>query len=114
MSALLEIKSEDAIILIPRKEKTTREVTPTEKSKSYVLYNVGLIVAVYRLHHVENLRIKHRKRFKRSWHNRLKCCKHMNQSMEVGLCDFHAQTKQPSGSSISFVNATGLVALKIE
>lgn len=29
-----------------------------------------------------------------------------------GYYDFRAQTKQPSGSSISFVNATGLVALK--
>ncbi len=29
-----------------------------------------------------------------------------------GYYDFNAQTKQPSGSSISFVNATGLVALK--
>ena len=27
-----------------------------------------------------------------------------------GYYDFNAQTKQPSGSSISFVNATGLVA----
>ena len=29
-----------------------------------------------------------------------------------GYYDFNLQTKQPSGSSISFVNATGLVALK--
>ncbi len=29
-----------------------------------------------------------------------------------GYYDFRAQTKQPSGSSISFVNATGLVAIK--
>ena len=29
-----------------------------------------------------------------------------------GYYDFRAQTKQPSGSSISFVNATGLIALK--
>lgn len=29
-----------------------------------------------------------------------------------GYYDFNAQTKKPSGSSISFVNATGLVALK--
>lgn len=29
-----------------------------------------------------------------------------------GYYDFNAQTKQPSGSSISFVNATALVALK--
>ena len=29
-----------------------------------------------------------------------------------GYYDFRAQTKQPSGSSISFVNATALVALK--
>ena len=30
----------------------------------------------------------------------------------MGYYDFNAQTKQPSGSSISFVNATGLIALK--
>ena len=37
----------------------------------------------------------------------------MNPLMEVGgYYDFRAQTKQPSGSSISFVNATGLIALK--
>ena len=30
----------------------------------------------------------------------------------MGYYDFNAQAKQPSGSSISFVNATGLIALK--
>ena len=62
---------------------------------------------------MRNLRVKNKEKIQDVMAQQIK----MLQTYESidggwGYYDFNAQTKQPSGSSISFVNATGLVALK--
>ena len=118
ISALLEIKDEDENYsdciamgqkFLMAKLPQLRKLVPWP----YIIF--GLIVMVYK--HctacTRNLPISTWKMIKEVIGQQIQ----MLQTYESidggwGYYDFNAQTKQPSGSSISFVNATGLVALK--
>ena len=119
ISALIENKSEDEKYLktIRKAEDHLLENLPNlRRATPMALYNVWAhsygLQALARMH----------KRTKES-DRRQKIKGVMVQQVQMlqkyesvdggwGYYDFNLQTKQPSGSSISFVNATGLVALK--
>ena len=119
MSALLEIKSEDAnySTCIEKGENYLLEKLPQlRRASPMALYNVWShcygIQALHRMYEKSSNK-KHRKKIQEIMAQQIK----MLQTYESidggwGYYDFNAQTKQPSGSSISCVNATGLVALK--
>ena len=80
------------------------------------LYNVWShsygLQALHRMHEISSYS-EDRQKIKEVMEQQIKCFKLMSQSMEDGdTMILTLKTKQPSGSSISFVNATGLVALK--
>ena len=119
MSALLEIKSRDKNYskCIDQGEKYLLEQLPQlRRASPMALYNVWShaygLQALHRMY--ENASSRERKKeIQEVITQQIK----MLQTYESidggwGYYDFNAQTKQPSGSSISFVNATGLVALK--
>ena len=119
MSALLEIKSGDGnySTCIEKGENYLLEKLPQlRRASPMALYNVWShcygIQALHRMHEKSSSK-KQRKKIQDVISQQIK----MLQTYESidggwGYYDFNAQTKQPSGSSISFVNATGLVALK--
>ena len=119
MSALLEIKSDDGnySTCIDKGENYLLEKLPQlRRASPMALYNVWShcygIQALHRMYEKSSNK-KHRKKIQEIMAQQIK----MLQTYESidggwGYYDFNAQTKQPSGSSISFVNATGLVALK--
>ena len=119
MSALLEIKSGDGnySTCIDKGENYLLEKLPQlRRASPMALYNVWShcygIQALHRMHEKSSSK-KQRKKIQDVMAQQIK----MLQTYESidggwGYYDFNAQTKQPSGSSISFVNATGLVALK--
>ena len=119
MSALLEIKSGDGnySTCIDKGENYLLEKLPQlRRASPMALYNVWShcygIQALHRMHEKSSSK-KQREKIQDVMAQQIK----MLQTYESidggwGYYDFNAQTKQPSGSSISFVNATGLVALK--
>ena len=119
LSALLEIKDSDKNYskCIKRAENYLLEKLPQlRRASPMALYNVWShsygLQALHRMHELSS-NSKHKKKIIKVMVQQIK----MLQTYESidggwGYYDFNAQTKQPSGSSISFVNATGLVALK--
>ena len=119
MSALLEIKSRDKNYskCIDQGEKYLLEQLPQlRRASPMALYNVWShaygLQALHRMYKNASSR-ERKKEIQGVITQQIK----MLQTYESidggwGYYDFNAQTKQPSGSSISFVNATGLVALK--
>ena len=119
MSALLEIKSGDGnySTCIEKGENYLLDKLPQlRRASPMALYNVWShcygLHALHRMHQKSSSK-KQRKKIQDVMAQQIK----MLQTYESidggwGYYDFNAQTKQPSGSSISFVNATGLVALK--
>jgi len=119
ISALLEIKKEDQNYskCIRKAEKYLLEKLPQlRRASPMALYNVWShsygLQALHRMHELSSSN-QRKAEIKDVMVQQIK----MLQTYESidggwGYYDFNAQTKQPSGSSISFVNATGLVALK--
>ena len=119
MSALLEIKSKDKNYskCIDQGEKYLLGQLPQlRRASPMALYNVWShaygLQALHRMYKNASSR-ERKKEIQGVITQQIK----MLQTYESidggwGYYDFNAQTKQPSGSSISFVNATGLVALK--
>ena len=119
ISALLEIKKEDQNYskCIRKAEKYLLEKLPQlRRASPMALYNVWShsygLQALHRMHELSSSS-QRKAEIKDVMVQQIK----MLQTYESidggwGYYDFNAQTKQPSGSSISFVNATGLVALK--
>ncbi len=119
LSALLEIRDSDKNYskCIKRAENYLLEKLPQlRRASPMALYNVWShsygLQALHRMHELSS-NSKHKKKIIKVMVQQIK----MLQTYESidggwGYYDFNAQTKQPSGSSISFVNATGLVALK--
>jgi len=119
ISALLEIKKEDQNYskCIRKAEKYLLEKLPQlRRASPMALYNVWShsygLQALHRMHELSSTS-QRKAKIKDVMVQQIK----MLQTYESidggwGYYDFNAQTKQPSGSSISFVNATGLVALK--
>ncbi|MGB0355872.1 MAG: prenyltransferase/squalene oxidase repeat-containing protein [Opitutales bacterium] len=119
ISALLEIKKEDQNYskCIRKAEKYLLEKLPQlRRASPMALYNVWShsygLQALHRMHELSSTS-QRKAEIKDVMVQQIK----MLQTYESidggwGYYDFNAQTKQPSGSSISFVNATGLVALK--
>jgi hypothetical protein len=119
ISALLEIKADDKNYseCIDQGEEYLLEMLPQlRRASPMALYNVWShsygLQALHRMYEVSSNN-QRKKAIKEVMQQQIK----MLQTYESidggwGYYDFNAQTKQPSGSSISFVNATGLVALK--
>ena len=119
ITALLEIKKEDQNYskCIRKAEKYLLEKLPQlRRASPMALYNVWShsygLQALHRMHELSSTS-QRKAKIKDVMVQQIK----MLQTYESidggwGYYDFNAQTKQPSGSSISFVNATGLVALK--
>ena len=119
ISALLEIKKEDQNYskCIRKAEKYLLEKLPQlRRASPMALYNVWShsygLQALHRMHELSSSS-QRKAEIEDVMVQQIK----MLQTYESidggwGYYDFNAQTKQPSGSSISFVNATGLVALK--
>ncbi|MAH25777.1 MAG: hypothetical protein CMI19_02295 [Opitutae bacterium] len=119
ISALLEIKKEDQNYSksIRKAEKYLLEKLPQlRRASPMALYNVWShsygLQALHRMHELSSTS-QRKAEIEDVMVQQIK----MLQTYESidggwGYYDFNAQTKQPSGSSISFVNATGLVALK--
>ena len=119
ISALLEIKNEDQNYskCIRKAEKYLLEKLPQlRRASPMALYNVWShsygLQALHRMHELSSTS-QRKAEIEDVMVQQIK----MLQTYESidggwGYYDFNAQTKQPSGSSISFVNATGLVALK--
>ena len=119
ISALIENKRDDEKFLktIRRAQDHLLENLPNlRRASPMAIYNVWAhsygLQALSRMHE-----------FTKESNRRAKIEKVMAQQVQMlqkyesvdggwGYYDFNLQTKQPSGSSISFVNATGLVALK--
>ncbi|MEC7799875.1 MAG: prenyltransferase/squalene oxidase repeat-containing protein [Verrucomicrobiota bacterium] len=119
MSALLEIKSRDKNYskCIDQGEKYLLEQLPQlRRASPMALYNVWShaygLQALHRMY--ENASSRERKKEIQGVITQQIKMLQTYESIDGGwgYYDFNAQTKQPSGSSISFVNATGLVALK--
>ena len=119
ISALLEIKDEDenySDCIAMGQKFLMAKLPQLRRASPMAIYNIWShcygLQALYRMH--EKSSNKHlRKMIKEVIGQQIQ----MLQTYESidggwGYYDFNAQTKQPSGSSISFVNATGLVALK--
>ena len=119
ISALLEIKSSDikyAECLAKGKEYLLEKLPNLRRASPMALYNVWAhaygLQALSRMYENSDKKI-----LKKKIHEIMKQQIKMLETYESidggwGYYDFNAQTKQPSGSSISFVNATGLVGLK--
>ena len=119
ISALIEIKSNDQNFTecINKGQNYLLEKLPQlRRASPMALYNVWShcygLQALHRMHEISS-HSEDRQKIKEVMEQQIK----MLQTYESidggwGYYDFNAQTKQPSGSSISFVNATGLVALK--
>ena len=119
ISALIEIKKEDQNYskCIRKAEKYLLEKLPQlRRASPMALYNVWShsygLQALHRMHELSSTS-QRKAEIEDVMVQQIK----MLQTYESidggwGYYDFNAQTKQPSGSSISFVNATGLVALK--
>ena len=119
ITALLEIKKEDQNYskCIRKAEKYLLEKLPQlRRASPMALYNVWShsygLQALHRMHELSSTS-QRKAEIEDVMVQQIK----MLQTYESidggwGYYDFNAQTKQPSGSSISFVNATGLVALK--
>jgi len=119
ISALLEIKKEDQNYskCIRKAENYLLEKLPQlRRASPMALYNVWShsygLQALHRMHELSSTS-QRKAEIEDVMVQQIK----MLQTYESidggwGYYDFNAQTKQPSGSSISFVNATGLVALK--
>ena len=119
LSALLEIKVDDEKYseCIKKAQKHLLDKLPElRRASPMAIYNVWShsygLQALHRMHEAASASEEKRK-IKEVMEQQVK----MLQTYESidggwGYYDFNAQTKQPSGSSISFVNATGLVALK--
>ena len=119
LSALLEIKDSDKNYskCIEKAEKYLLDKLPQlRRASPMALYNVWShsygLQALHRMHELSSSK-QYKEKIREVMVQQIK----MLQTYESidggwGYYDFNAQTKQPSGSSISFVNATGLVALK--
>ncbi|OUU42298.1 MAG: hypothetical protein CBC16_04180 [Verrucomicrobia bacterium TMED56] len=119
ISALLEIKSSDikySECLAKGKEYLLEKLPNLRRASPMALYNVWAhaygLQALSRMYENSDKKI-----LKKKIHEIMKQQIKMLETYESidggwGYYDFNAQTKQPSGSSISFVNATGLVGLK--
>lgn len=119
ISALLETKSKDEKFKACIKKGTDfllLELPKLRRATPMAIYNIWShsfgIEALCRLS-----RITQNYEAKRKIHEVIKQQVDMLRKYESidggwGYYDFRAQTKKPSGSSISFVNATGLIALK--
>lgn len=119
ISALLEIKSSDinySECLAKGKEYLLEKLPNLRRASPMALYNVWAhaygLQALSRMYENSDKKIQ-----KKKIHEIMKQQIKMLETYESidggwGYYDFNAQTKQPSGSSISFVNATGLVGLK--
>ena len=119
VSALLEIKANNpnyAKCLQVSQQYLLDKLPELRRASPMALYNVWAhaygLQALSRMHDLSDKKSEKKK-----------IIEVMNQQIKMlqtyesidggwGYYDFNAQTKQPSGSSISFVNATGLVALK--
>ena len=119
ISALIENKSEDEEYLstIQKAEENLLENLPNlRRASQMAIYNVWAhsygLQALSRMH-AWTKESEKRKRIEGVMDHQVKMLqKYESVDGGWGYYDFNLQTKQPSGSSISFVNATGLVALK--
>ena len=119
LSALLEIKVDDkkySECINKAKKHLIERLPGLRRASPMAIYNVWShsygLQALHRMHEAASA-ADEKKKIQEVMVQQVK----MLQTYESidggwGYYDFNAQTKQPSGSSISFVNATGLVALK--
>jgi hypothetical protein len=119
ISALLEIKSSDikySECLAKGKEYLLEKLPNLRRASPMALYNVWAhaygLQALSRMYENSDKKIL-KKKIREIMKQQIKMLE-TYESIDGGwgYYDFNAQTKQPSGSSISFVNATGLVGLK--
>ena len=119
VSALLEIKADDknySDCLDKAQTYLLDNLPQLRRASPMALYNVWshcyALQALSRMHMLSKER-KKRESIEKVMAQQIKMLE-TYESIDGGwgYYDFNAQTKQPSGSSISFVNATGLIALK--
>ena len=119
VSALLEIKADDknySNCLDKAQTYLLDNLPQLRRASPMALYNVWshcyALQALSRMHMLSKER-KKRESIEKVMAQQIKMLE-TYESIDGGwgYYDFNAQTKQPSGSSISFVNATGLIALK--
>ena len=119
VSALLEIKADDknySNCLDKAQTYLLDNLPQLRRASPMALYNVWshcyALQALSRMHMLSKER-KKRQSIEKVMAQQIKMLE-TYESIDGGwgYYDFNAQTKQPSGSSISFVNATGLIALK--
>lgn len=119
LSALLETKGKDPNyrkVIARGKENLFEKLPQLRRATPMALYNVWAhSYALQALHRFERMETdpKEMDRIRKLMTHQVDMLgKYESIDGGWGYYDFRAQTKQPSGSSISFVNATGLVALK--
>ena len=119
VSALLEIKADDknySDCLDKAQTYLLDNLPQLRRASPMALYNVWshcyALQALSRMHMLSKER-KKRESIEKVMAQQIKMLE-TYESIDGGwgYYDFNAQTKRPSGSSISFVNATGLIALK--
>lgn len=119
VSALLEIKADDknySNCLDKAQTYLLDNIPQLRRASPMALYNVWshcyALQALSRMHMLSKER-KKRESIEKVMAQQIKMLE-TYESIDGGwgYYDFNAQTKRPSGSSISFVNATGLIALK--
>ena len=119
VSALLEIKADDknySNCLDKAQTYLLDNLPQLRRASPMALYNVWshcyALQALSRMHMLSKER-KKRESIEKVMAQQIKMLE-TYESIDGGwgYYDFNAQTKRPSGSSISFVNATGLIALK--
>lgn len=119
ISSLIENKSDDEVYLKTiqnGQENLLKNLPDLRRATPMAIYNVWAhsygLQALSRMHELTKESEK-RKRIEEVMEHQVKMLqKYESVDGGWGYYDFNLQTKQPSGSSISFVNATGLVALK--
>ena len=119
ISALIENKSEDEEYLNTiqlAQDHLLENLPDLRRATPMAIYNVWAhsygLQALSRMHELTK-ESGERKRIEEVMAHQVKMLqKYESVDGGWGYYDFNLQTKQPSGSSISFVNATGLVALK--
>ena len=119
LSALLETKGKDPNyrkVIARGKEHLFEKLPQLRRATPMALYNVWAhSYALQALHRFERMETdpEEMDRIRKLMTHQVDMLgKYESIDGGWGYYDFRAQTKQPSGSSISFVNATGLVALK--
>lgn len=118
-SALIECKKDDKSYnecLEKAKQYILEKLPALRRATGMALYNVWAhaygIQALHRIHGITFSEIERAQITELIRHQVSMLEKYESIDGGWGYYDFRAQTKQPSGSSISFVNATALVALK--